>query len=83
MRYFDVLSKPVRVGLIMKYSIFIFHMAGKPTQILAPKCALMIVDVQNDFISGSMALKNGPAQQDGEKVVPVINRYFLFNSNYT
>jgi nicotinamidase-related amidase len=34
---------------------------------------LLIVDVQNDFISGSLALKNCPAKQDGAEVVPVIN----------
>ena len=33
----------------------------------------MIVDVQNDFISGSLAIKNCPAGQDGEEVVPPIN----------
>lgn len=36
-------------------------------------CALVIVDVQNDFIDGSLALINGPAEQDGADVVPVIN----------
>lgn len=34
--------------------------------------ALLIVDVQNDFISGSLALKNCPAGEDGEEVVSVI-----------
>ena len=33
----------------------------------------MIVDVQNDFISGSLAIKNCPAGQDGEDVVAPIN----------
>lgn len=37
-------------------------------------CALIVVDVQNDFIDGSLALINGPASQDGVEVVPVINR---------
>lgn len=36
--------------------------------------ALVIVDVQNDFIDGSLALINGPAKQDGAEVVPVINK---------
>ena len=35
--------------------------------------ALLIVDVQNDFIDGKLALKNCPAKQDGGEVVPVIN----------
>ena len=42
-------------------------------QVLNPKSALIIVDVQNDFISGSLAIKNCPAKQDGEAVVPLIN----------
>lgn len=35
--------------------------------------ALVVVDVQNDFIDGSLALINGPAEQDGAEVVPAIN----------
>ena len=38
-----------------------------------PKRALVVVDVQNDFISGSLALAKCPAGEDGEAVVPVIN----------
>lgn len=37
-------------------------------------CALVVVDVQNDFIDGSLALINGPARQDGAEVVPIINK---------
>ena len=33
---------------------------------------MLIVDAQNDFISGSLALKNCPAGEDGEEVVSVI-----------
>lgn len=40
------------------------------------KTVLLVVDVQNDFISGSLALKNCPAGQDGYEVVPVINDIF-------
>lgn len=36
--------------------------------------ALIVVDVQNDFIDGSLALINAPAGQDGAEVVPVINK---------
>ena len=43
------------------------------TQIVKPKSALVVVDVQNDFISGSLAIKNCPAGQNGEEVVPPIN----------
>jgi len=42
--------------------------------ILNPKSALIIVDVQNDFIDGSMAVRNSPAGHRGEEVVPVINK---------
>ena len=42
-------------------------------QIVKPKSAFVIVDVQNDFISGSLAIKNCPAGQDGEDVVEPIN----------
>lgn len=42
-------------------------------QDVKPVTALILVDVQNDFISGSLALKNCPAGQDGCQVVPVIN----------
>ncbi|CAF1300192.1 unnamed protein product [Adineta ricciae] len=36
--------------------------------------ALLIVDVQYDFIDGSLALKNCPSQHQGEQVIPVINK---------
>lgn len=42
--------------------------------ILKPRSALIIVDVQNDFISGSLAISGCPAGHRGEEVVPVINR---------
>ncbi|XP_072039887.1 uncharacterized protein [Amphiura filiformis] len=42
--------------------------------ILSPKSVCLVVDVQNDFITGSLALKNAPAGENGEEVVPVINK---------
>lgn len=36
--------------------------------------ALLIIDVQNDFISGSLSLRNCPSKHNGEEVVPVINQ---------
>ena len=42
--------------------------------ILKPRSALVVVDVQNDFISGTLAIHNCPAGHRGEEVVPVINR---------
>ncbi|CAF1581824.1 unnamed protein product, partial [Didymodactylos carnosus] len=35
--------------------------------------ALIVVDVQNDFIHGTLAMKDCPAKQDGGAVIPVIN----------
>jgi nicotinamidase-related amidase len=40
---------------------------------LLPRSALVIVDVQNDFIDGTLALSKCAAKQDGAEVVPVIN----------
>ncbi|XP_052278204.1 nicotinamidase-like isoform X2 [Dreissena polymorpha] len=40
---------------------------------MKPVSAFIIVDVQNDFITGSMSLLKCPAGQDGEEVIPVIN----------
>ena len=39
-----------------------------------PIHALIIVDVQNDFIDGTLSLLDCPACQDGAEVVPVINQ---------
>ncbi|XP_034948815.1 uncharacterized protein Naam [Chelonus insularis] len=39
-----------------------------------PKSAFLIVDVQNDFISGSLNIKNCAAQHDGSEVIEPINR---------
>ncbi|XP_054164612.1 nicotinamidase-like [Oppia nitens] len=42
--------------------------------ILEPTSALIVVDVQNDFISGSLAINKCEAGQQGEEVIPVINQ---------
>ncbi|XP_069996331.1 uncharacterized protein Naam [Penaeus vannamei] len=42
--------------------------------VVRPVSALIVVDVQNDFISGSLALINCPAGHHGEEVIPPINR---------
>ncbi|KAL3928908.1 MAG: hypothetical protein SGPRY_002191, partial [Prymnesium sp.] len=41
--------------------------------IVKPVRALLVIDVQNDFIDGTLALKRCPAGQDAAEVVPVIN----------
>ncbi|RNA32700.1 Pyrazinamidase nicotinamidase [Brachionus plicatilis] len=38
-----------------------------------PRTALVIVDVQNDFIDGTMAISKCPSGQDGSEVIPCIN----------
>ncbi|CAF0835368.1 unnamed protein product [Brachionus calyciflorus] len=43
----------------------------KPT--LFPKNALLIVDVQNDFITGTLSLTNCPSKHNGAEIVPIIN----------
>jgi len=53
-----------------------FKVSGKYwlRQIFDPVSALIIVDVQEDFLNGTLALSRCPAGQDGNDVVPVINR---------
>lgn len=41
--------------------------------VLRPVSAFIVVDVQNDFITGSLAVKDYPAQEDGADIVPVVN----------
>lgn len=41
--------------------------------ILCPKWALIVVDVQNDFITGTLSVKNLAENRDPESIVPVIN----------
>ena len=48
-------------------------------KIVRPISAFLIIDVQNDFVTGSLATKNGPAGEDGAEVVDPINQVFLHN----
>ena len=43
-------------------------------QCVSPLKALIIIDVQNDFISGTLRLDRCPAKEHAEEIVPVINR---------
>ena len=43
-------------------------------KIVRPISAFVCVDVQNDFISGTLSITNCPAGQDGSVVVPPINK---------
>uniref|UniRef100_A0AC35F1K9 EF-hand domain-containing protein n=1 Tax=Panagrolaimus sp. PS1159 TaxID=55785 RepID=A0AC35F1K9_9BILA len=38
------------------------------------KCALIVVDFQNDFVTGSLAIKKGPAKQDPHEALIPLNR---------
>lgn len=46
---------------------------GKTINGSRPVNALIVVDVQNCFITGNLALSKSPAHQDGAEVVPIIN----------
>ncbi|GFY55556.1 nicotinamidase [Trichonephila inaurata madagascariensis] len=41
--------------------------------LVKPTTALLIIDVQNDFVDGSLALKHCPAKQDGKEIIQDIN----------
>ncbi|KAG9509593.1 pncA, partial [Fragariocoptes setiger] len=58
---------------VLSFSEFSDLAKGWLKPIFNPTRALIVVDVQNDFINGSLALSQGPAKQDGADVVPVIN----------
>ncbi len=74
----------------MSMQEFVYCWNGWITKIVKPKSAIVVVDVQvrvrvyncthtvffvqNDFISGSLAIKNCAAGQDGADVVPTINK---------
>ena len=47
---------------------FVFCWTEWIKKVARPSSALVVVDVQNDFISGSLAIINCPAGQNGEDV---------------
>ena len=47
---------------------FVYCWNGWIKKIVRPRTAIIIVAVQNDFISGSLAVINCPAAQNGEEV---------------
>lgn len=53
-----------------------FHLCWKHwiKPIVRPISAIIVIDVQNDFISGSLSLSNCPAQQNGNDVLKPINK---------
>ena len=45
--------------------------------------ALIIVDVQNDFISGSLSISDCPAKHNGEEVRKIkVYKQYLFKQHY-
>ena len=40
---------------------------------MRPISAFLVIDMQNDFIDGPLAIKNGPAGEDGAEVITPIN----------
>lgn len=46
----------------------------------ANKTALIVIDMQNDFLTGSLALKDCPAKQDGEKCIGDVNKLTKLDS---
>lgn len=39
----------------------------------SPKVALVVIDVQNDFINGNLSISSGPSKQNGSMVIPAVN----------
>jgi exosome complex component RRP4 len=68
-RLFDLNSDSV-----ISFEEFILMWNNWIEVILNPKSALIVVDVQNDFISGSLSVNRCPAGHNGEDVIPVINQ---------
>lgn len=60
------------------FSINRLHILKKPKDVpVQPKKdvnALLIVDVQYDFIDGTLALKDCPSGHQGEQVIPILNK---------
>ena len=40
-----------------------------------PASAFLVIDMQNDFLTGSLALRDAPARQDGLEIIPPLNRF--------
>ena len=40
-----------------------------------PASALLVIDMQNDFLTGSLALRDAPAKQDGLEIIRPLNDF--------
>ena len=61
---------------------FVFCWSEWIKKVARPSSALVVVDVQNDFISGSLAIINCPAGQNGEDVRAWNILSYLFLSEF-
>lgn len=62
------LKNTPRRGRKLSPSIDVLFFLSPLTQIVRPINAFLVVDVQNDFISGSLNISNCAAQQNGIEV---------------
>lgn len=77
-----ILSRFSSTGVALSRNDFKTFYENFVEPLLLPKLSgLIVVDVQNDFISGSLALKNSPAGQDGLDVVAPINKILAKQEN--
>lgn len=58
----------------MSFQEFQLCWYGWIKKIVRPRSAIVVVDVQNDFITGSLSISNCPAGHNGEDVVAPINK---------
>ena len=62
-------------GCMLSKSYAITVWVGHPTPLtMSVKHCLINVDLQHDFIAGSLALKHASAGQDAEEIIPTVNR---------
>ena len=59
----------------MSMQEFVYCWNGWIKKIVKPRSALVVVDVQNDFISGSLSISNCPAGHNGEEVWLLLVNY--------
>ncbi|KAF0988355.1 hypothetical protein HZS_4014, partial [Henneguya salminicola] len=59
---------------VTMYSLTQYNLRSKKDRI-----ALIIIDLQNDFISGNLATKNSSSKQDGVEIIPKINSLLLYS----
>ena len=62
----------------LQFSLVVWPLFVQPlARDLSSSSSLLVIDVQNDFIDGSLGLVNAPAGQDGREVIQPINDALL------